>query len=82
MIEIATTTPNGVLLFFPSYALLEKVKIQLGNVSLLHKIYEKKMIFFEKKKASDFKLDFDSFLKEAVKPKGAMFFALTRGKIS
>ena len=82
LLEIATKTSNGVLVFFPSYALLEKTKIELGSINVLNKIYERKNIFFEKKNSVDFKFTIDQFFKEAVKPKGAMLFALTRGKIS
>lgn len=58
------------------------MKLELGNVNILSRIYEQKTIFFEKKNNKDFKASIDSYLKEAMKPKGAMFFALTRGKIS
>lgn len=46
------------------------------------KLYAKKNIFFEKSNSSDFKAILDKYLEEATKSKGALLFALARGKIS
>lgn len=48
----------------------------------MSKIYWKKNIYFEKQNSSDFKQILDNYIKEATTKKGALLFALSRGKIS
>ena len=62
--------------------MIEKIKIELGDNGYLSRIYAKKMIFCEKKNSADFKITLEQYLKECEKTKGALLFALARGKIS
>lgn len=48
----------------------------------MSKLYSKKNIFFEKQNSADFKQILENYLTEACKGKGALLFALARGKIS
>lgn len=48
----------------------------------MSKLYLKKKIFLEMKNSNDFKSTLNLYFDECLKPKGAMFFALARGKIS
>lgn len=70
------------IIFLPSYSVLEKIKIELTNSGAMSRLYSKKNIFFEKSNSADFKAILDKYLEEAAKPKGALLFALARGKIS
>lgn len=54
-------------------------------MKLMTKLYEFKNIYYEKKDSLDFKLTIDNYMKDAQSasnPKGAMLFALIRGKVS
>ena len=70
------------VILFPSYFVLEKVKNQLSSNGYLSKIYQKKTIFIETKNSSDFKSTLNSYFQHCKNPKGAAFLALARGKIS
>ena len=80
--EIIKNTPNGVVVFFPSYSLLEQAKNALTSSKMLSKIYEHKNLYIEKKEQKEFSHVLEGYLRDAQKPKGAVLFALIRGKIS
>lgn len=82
LLDIVSGTGGGIVILLPSYSVLEKLKNQLSNNGFLSKIYAKKAIFLENKNASQFKTVLNSYFLQCKKPKGAVFFALARGKIS
>lgn len=80
--DITSKIKNGIIVLFPSYAVLEKAKQELGSNGYLGRIYSLKNVFFEKKNSANFKQDLNNYLTEAIKPKGAIMFALAKGKVS
>jgi len=62
ILEILTKTPNGVIVFVPSYVFLEKIKQEFTSSGIMSKMYAKKSIFFEKQSSSDFKQILDTYL--------------------
>lgn len=60
--EITSKTPNGVIVFVPSYAVLDKLKQELTNCGVMAKLYSLKSIFFEKQNSADFRATLDKYL--------------------
>jgi regulator of telomere elongation helicase 1 len=82
LFEIVKHTPNGVVALFPSYSFLEETKNHLTTQKILTKLYAEKSIFFERKDSSDFTTILERYMKDAQSDKGALLFALIRGKVS
>jgi Rad3-related DNA helicase len=80
--EIIKNTKNGVVVFFPSYQLLEETVKHFNTSKVISKIYEHKTLHVESRENAQFTTTLESYLKAAQTPKGAVLFALIRGKIS
>jgi Rad3-related DNA helicase len=80
--QIIKHTKNGVVVFFPSYQLLEETVKNLNAAKLLTKIYEHKTLHIETKDNSQFTQTLEKYIKDAQTPRGSVLFALIRGKIS
>ncbi|CEP01375.1 hypothetical protein PBRA_001981 [Plasmodiophora brassicae] len=80
---LACIIPSGVLVFFPSYTLMETLVRRWKNTRVFSKINKRKKIFLEDRRSG---AGFDSSIKEyrkkCTKDAGAMFFAVYRGKLS
>jgi Rad3-related DNA helicase len=55
ILEIVSRTPNGVIVFVPSYLMLDKIKQEFSSCGVMTQLYAKKSIFFEKQNSVDFK---------------------------
>lgn len=79
---IATTIPDGVLVFLPSYSLLDKLTKRWKDTKLIDKLQDTKEVFFEPR--SNFNGDFDNLLVNynscIQSGKGGMIFCVYRGK--
>ena len=82
LLEIIKSVPNGVLVLFSSYSLLDTFRRALRNTSCMSVLLDKKDIFFESKDATAFKSDLQKYITLSKTSKGAVFFAVNRGKIS
>lgn len=87
--EIICSVPHGVLCFVPSYSFLDKHIDRWKNTGLFKQLVERKKIFIEPRQASanEFETvlrDYRKAIKESVesKSRGALFFAVYRGKAS
>jgi len=86
VLHICQTIPRGVLCFFPSYSMLEKLKKRWQNTDIWEKISSVKTIFSEPR-GSD-RMEFDSILEgfyglaKDESETGALLLAVCRGKIS
>ncbi|KAM0942135.1 putative hydrolase [Dioscorea sansibarensis] len=58
--EICKIVPGGALVFFPSYKLLEKLRVRWCQTGQWHRLNAKKSVFVEPRGSAD---DFDSVLK-------------------
>ena len=65
---------------FSSYSLLESFRKGCG--SLISNYWKEKDLFFESKDSSVFKSDFQSYIEKSKTKKGAVFFAVMRGKLA
>lgn len=79
---VATYTPNGLLVFFPSYGLMNKTQEIWQQSGLWNAIHDVKPIFTEPKGKDDFDECMQSYYSAVKISRGAIFMAVLRGKVS
>ncbi|GLV35707.1 Regulator of telomere elongation helicase 1 [Carabus blaptoides fortunei] len=82
--NLSRQIPHGLLIFFPSYALLNKCQESWQTSGLWSSINELKMVFVEPKTKNTFNTMMVDFYDRVKNPayKGAIFMAVCRGKVS
>ncbi|XP_044519816.1 regulator of telomere elongation helicase 1 [Gracilinanus agilis] len=82
--NIARVVPHGLLVFFPSYPVMEKSLEYWRDHDFARKIEELKAIFVEPRSKGGFTEVIDAYYEKIVCPKsnGATFMAVCRGKAS
>ncbi|XP_018915007.2 Fanconi anemia group J protein homolog isoform X1 [Bemisia tabaci] len=81
ILEVCKKVPFGVLCFLSSYTLLEKLVNRWESTGLLDEISEHKYILIEPRRMDHLQTVMEKFY-EYVQEKGALFFAVFRGKVS
>ena len=81
VLKVVEVTPGGVLLFFPSYAMLLQFYASWDEHGILKRMEKLKGIYTEPRDSSHYKYVISAFYKD-VYGKGAVMFAVCRGKIS
>lgn len=79
---IANFTPNGLLVFFPSYMLMNKMQEEWQKTGMWNIIHEVKPIFTEPKRKDDFDQCIADYYSAVKVSRGAIFMAVLRGKVS
>jgi regulator of telomere elongation helicase 1 len=79
---IATKTPNGLLIFFPSYILMNKTKELWQRNNMWDAIHDVKPIFMEPQNKNDFETCMSEYYAAVQTTRGAIFMAVLRGKVS
>lgn len=79
---VANFTPNGLLVFFPSYGLMHKTREVWENTGMWKAINDVKPIFVEPKKKDDFETAMNDYYTAVEMTRGAIFMAVLRGKVS
>ncbi|CAI5708438.1 unnamed protein product [Hyaloperonospora brassicae] len=90
IVNFTRLVPHGLLVFFPSYSILEesldkwrKPAVSESSLSIWERIGQQKQIFVEPRGRVDFKTVVDEYHYTITNsPKGAVFFAVCRGKVS
>ena len=84
IVNFAKIVPNGLLLFFPSYIVMEKCLDNWRNSNIWNRIEQYKPMFVEPKRKPDFQTAMLNFYEKVNDPKlnGAIFAAVCRGKVS
>lgn len=77
LLQVATSVPNGIVVFLPSFFFLSKLKIFLEKNKFADLIKKSKKMFFDNKDENIL----DGYCASSLKP-GAMLFAVVRGKLS
>lgn len=80
LFKIIQIVPQGVIIFFPSYYLLNKYFYAWMRGGVIDTIKRVKKVFFEEKDPKKFKVLFEKFSRMA--SSGAIFFGVARGKLS
>eukprot|EP01133_Synstelium_polycarpum_P004349 gene4349-5078_t len=74
--------PGGVLVFFPSYAFLEKLLNRWTKTGLLKKLEAHKKVFTEPKTAKQFPAILEGYQEAVTTKRGSILFSVCRGKVS
>jgi regulator of telomere elongation helicase 1 len=82
LLTIVKTTPDGMLIFFSSYALMNKVKILWENLLIMNKIEYHKKVYFEPKNSSELAKIREDYETKVNSGRGAVLIGVCRGKIS
>lgn len=81
LLALLKTIPNGVVILFSSYSLLENFRRNAGS-STMSSLWREKDLFFESKDSAGFKRDLEQYVEKSKTTKGAAFLAVIRGKLS
>lgn len=79
---VANVTPNGLLVFFPSYTLMKKTHEVWEQTGLWNAINEVKPIFTEPRRKEEFDQCMLDYYAAVGTSRGAIFMAVLRGKVS
>jgi regulator of telomere elongation helicase 1 len=85
IVQAAKRIPNGILVFFPSYSLMESCLdwFRVGEPQIWSALNVAKKVFLEPKDKSTFQSTISAYLQESTKGRsGAIMFGVCRGKIS
>lgn len=82
ILNVARIVPDGLLVFFPSYPLLNQCVNSWQASGLWLDISRYKPIFVEPRGKDDFVTTMESFYQSIKDSKGACFMAVCRGKVS
>lgn len=79
---VANFTPNGLLVFFPSYTVMNKAQDVWQQSGMWKSINDVKPIFTEPKRKAEFDECMSSYYEAVKLTRGAIFMAVLRGKVS
>ncbi|XP_059049818.1 Fanconi anemia group J protein homolog [Achroia grisella] len=82
LLHVCRVTPNGVLCFLPSYKLMENLKNRWIETGMWNKLDQLKHVFTENRNVRDHNDIMDDYYKYSESAKGAVLFAVFRGKVS
>lgn len=90
LVNVVQRAPDGVLVFFPSYGVMQKTveawKEPYGDAkaTVWDNIAKHKQVVLEPKQSDQFALAMEDFRRKLADPetRGALFFAVCRGKVS
>ncbi|XP_048482569.1 Fanconi anemia group J protein homolog isoform X3 [Plutella xylostella] len=74
--------PHGVLCFLPSYMLLNKLQRRWQETGLWRKLNDAKNVFMESRNVKEHNEIMEEYYATVGTPKGALLFAVYRGKVS
>ena len=84
IVNLARITPHGLLVFFPSYPVMEKCLGMWQSSGIFGRISQNKACSIEPRNKIEFVREIEEFYNKVKDPdlKGAIFFAVCRGKVS
>lgn len=84
LVNFSRSTPHGLLVFFPSYVLMDEMIKAWSQNGILDRITQSKPHFAEPKDKKSLATQMEMFYENINDPahKGAIFFAVCRGKVS
>ncbi|MBS1890219.1 MAG: hypothetical protein JST59_02925 [Actinobacteria bacterium] len=82
LLEIVRSVPSGIIVLFSSYGLMDTCCHELRNYSLMGQFYKHKEMFIEDRNSVNFKDQLENFTKASRTGKGALMFAVMRGKVA
>lgn len=82
LIEFSKITPDGMVVFFPSYLYMESIISMWQNMGVLDEVWKYKLILVETPDAQETSLALETFRKACSNGRGAVLLSVARGKVS
>ncbi|XP_050679704.1 Fanconi anemia group J protein homolog isoform X2 [Leptidea sinapis] len=82
VLHVCRVTPSGVLCFLPSYGLMNTLVRRWRETNVWSKLEQLKHVFMESRNVRDHSDIMEDYYKYSASEKGALLFAVYRGKVS
>ncbi|OOG00698.1 hypothetical protein ASPCADRAFT_158980 [Aspergillus carbonarius ITEM 5010] len=82
VLEFARVTPDGIVVFFPSYLYMESIISMWQGMGILDSIWNYKLILVETPDAQESSLALETYRTACCNGRGAILFCVARGKVS
>lgn len=82
MIEFAKITPDGMVVFFPSYLYMESIISMWQSMGILDEVWKYKLILVETPDAQETSVALETYRKACSNGRGAILLSVARGKVS
>lgn len=82
LIEFAKITPDGMVVFFPSYLYMELIISMWQTMGVLDEVWKYKLILVETPDAQETALALETYRKACSNGRGAVLLSVARGKVS
>lgn len=82
LIEFAKLTPDGMVVFFPSYLYMESIISSWQAMGILDEVWKYKLILVETPDSQETSLALETYRTACCNGRGAVMFSVARGKVS
>ncbi|QPG74525.1 TFIIH/NER complex ATP-dependent 5'-3' DNA helicase subunit [Brettanomyces nanus] len=82
LIEFSKITPDGLVVFFPSYLYMESIISMWQTMGILDEVWKYKLILVETPDAQETALALETYRKACSNGRGAVLLSVARGKVS
>ena len=82
LIEFSKLTPDGIVVFFPSYLYMESVISMWQSMGVLDQVWKSKLILVETPDSQETSLALETYRTACSNGRGAMLLCVARGKVS
>ncbi|RAH44811.1 TFIIH/NER complex ATP-dependent 5'-3' DNA helicase subunit RAD3 [Aspergillus brunneoviolaceus CBS 621.78] len=82
VLEFSRITPDGIVVFFPSYLYMESIISMWQGMGILDSIWNYKLILVETPDAQESSLALETYRTACCNGRGALLFCVARGKVS
>lgn len=82
LIEFSKITPDGLVVFFPSYLYMESIISMWQNMGILDQVWKYKLILVETPDAQETALALQTYRRACSNGRGAVLLSVARGKVS
>lgn len=82
LIEFSKITPDGMVVFFPSYLYMESIISMWQSMGVLDEVWKYKLILVETPDAQETSLALETYRKACSNGRGAVLLSVARGKVS
>jgi len=82
LIEFSKLTPDGIVVFFPSYLYMESVISMWQGMGILDQVWKSKLILVETPDSQETSLALETYRTACSNGRGAMLLCVARGKVS
>jgi DNA excision repair protein ERCC-2 len=82
LIEFSKLTPDGLVVFFPSYLYMESIISMWQTMAILDEVWKYKLILIETPDSQETALALETYRTACSNGRGAVMFCVARGKVS